>query len=403
MANGNSNSNLSKSWRRVQHEWFPPCLSSRVGRTFSCSRGYLRKRDHRALQEYFADGMTEELIGRLSMIHGFRVISRTSAMHFKNTQLSMPEIAKSLGVDAIVEGSVMREGGRIRVHAKLIRGAPDEHFWSETYDRELGYALALEGEVAQAIAGRVEVTVTGVERTRLVAARKVSPEVYESFLEGQGESYSRVGVERAIGYFEEAMKKARTFAPAYVGLAAAYGALGTPGIGVAPPGEVLPKAISAARKALELDPALPDAHALLGSVYQGQWKWSDGEREYKLALELNPNSAGAQVAFAGWLLSQGHTEEAQAWSRRAEAIRELRSAVALHPDDASTYWFLGFAVIANGQPDKAIPVLEKGLALSNRSPGVIGVLIRAYAHAGRRTKALRLLDELKRRQQTGYV
>jgi pentatricopeptide repeat protein len=134
----------------------------------------------------------------------------------------------------------------------------------------------------------------------------------------------------------------------------------------------------------------------------------------------------SRTAFAGWLLSQGHTEEAQAWSCRArevnpfgdagsigwilfhsrqydEAIRELRSAVALHPDDASTYWFLGFAVIANGQPDKAIPVLEKGLALSNRSPGVIGVLIRAYAHAGRRTKALRLLDELKRQQQTGYV
>jgi TolB-like protein/DNA-binding winged helix-turn-helix (wHTH) protein/Tfp pilus assembly protein PilF len=378
------------------------------------------------LQEYLADGMTEELIGRLSMIHGLRVISRTSAMHFKNTQLSMPEIAKALGVDAIVEGSVMREGGRIRVHAKLIRGASDEHFWSETYDRELGDALPLQGELAQAIAGRVEVTVTGVERTRLVAARKVSPEVYESFLKGQSESYSGVGVERAIDYFEEAIKKDRTFAPAYVGLAAAYGALGTPGIGVAPPGEVLPKALSAARKALELDPALPDAHALLGSVYQAQWKWSDAEREYKLALELNPNSARAQVAFAEWLLSQGHTEEAQAWSRRArevnpfgdngsigwilfhsrqydEAIRELRSAVALHPDDASTYWFLGFALIANGEPDKAIPVLEKGLALSNRSPGVIGVLIRAYAHAGRRTKALHLLNELKRRQQTGYV
>ena len=136
-------------------------------------------------QEYFADGMTEELIGRLSMIHGLRVISRTSAMHFKNTQLSVPEIAKTLGVDAIVEGSVMREGNRVRVHAQLIRGATDEHLWSENYDRELKDALALQSEVAQAIARKVEVTVTGAERARLVAARHVSPEVYESYLKGE--------------------------------------------------------------------------------------------------------------------------------------------------------------------------------------------------------------------------
>ena len=135
-------------------------------------------------QEYFADGMTEELIGRLSMIHGLRVISRTSAMHFKNTQLSVPEIAKTLGVDAIVEGSVMREGSRVRVHAQLIRGATDEHLWSETYDREQRDSLALQSEVAQSIARKVEATVTGEERARLVAARQVSPEVYESYLKG---------------------------------------------------------------------------------------------------------------------------------------------------------------------------------------------------------------------------
>jgi TolB-like protein/DNA-binding winged helix-turn-helix (wHTH) protein/Tfp pilus assembly protein PilF len=377
-------------------------------------------------QQYLADGMTEELIGRLSMIHGLRVISRTSVMQFRNTRLSVPAIAKTLGVDAIVEGSVMREGTRIRVHAQLIRGATDQHFWSESYDRELGDALALESEVARAIAGKVEVTVSGVERDRLVAARRVSPEVYENYLKGQSESYNRDGMEKAISYFEEAIKKDPTFAPAYVGLAIAYGELGTPGIGAAPPGEVRPKVLSAARKALELDPALADVHALLGNVYQEQWQWSAAEHEYKLALELNPNSVGAQVAFAGWLLSQGRTEEAQAWCRRAreldpfsvgssigwilfhsrqynEAIRELRSAVAVHHDDASTYWFLGFALIANGQPDEAIPVLEKGVVLSNRSPGVIGVLVRAYAHAGRRAEAMRLLDELKSRQQTGYV
>ena len=383
-------------------------------------------------QEYFADGMTEEIIGRLSMIRGLRVISRTSAMHFKDTRAPLPEIAKALGVDAMVEGSVVREGGRVRVHAQLIRAATDEHFWSETYDRELGDALALESDVAQAIAARVEVTVTGAERARLVAARQVSPDVYENFLKGQlaERSNSPAATQKSIAYFEEAIKKDPAFAPAYLGLAHAYDALGMPGVAGAPPSELQPKVISAVRKALELDPSLPGAHALMGSLYQMQWQWNDAEREYKLALELDPNDAGAHLSFSTWLLSQGHTEEALAWSRRAreldpigitgnamgwilfqsrhydEAVRELRSDLAVHKDDASTYWscwFLGFALSANGQPHEAIPVLERALALSERNPAVIGVLVRAYAHAGRRTEALRLLDELKRRQQTGYI
>jgi pentatricopeptide repeat protein len=378
-------------------------------------------------QEYFADGMTEAVIGRLSMIRGLRVISRTSSMRFKDTRLSTPEIAKSLGVDAIVEGSVMREGGRVRVHAQLIRAATDEHFWSETYDRDLGDALALESEVAQAIARKVEVTLTGKEQERLVAARHVSPEVYESYLKGTfGKNNSRAEVEESISYFEDAIKKDPNFAPAYIGLAFAYEDLGTVFVG-SPGSEVRPKIVSAARKALELDPDRSDPHSLLADIYQEQWQWREAEAEYRRALELNPNDATAHLGLANWLLCQGRTEEALEWSQRArkldplgvtglsngwilfharrydESIRELRSVLAVHPDYALAHWFLGFALIANGQADEAIPALEKALALSNRSPAVFGVLIRAYAHAGRRAEALRLLDELKHRQRDGYV
>jgi TolB-like protein/Tfp pilus assembly protein PilF len=380
-------------------------------------------------QEYFADGMTEEVIGRLSTIHDLRVISRTSAMHFKNTQLSVPEIAKTLGVDAIVEGSVMREGSRIRVHAQLIRGPTDEHFWSETYDRELRDALALESEVAQSIARRVAVTVTGEEGARLVAARDVSPEVYESYLKGQFQftkSNSRADIEESIAYFEEAIRRDPAFAPAYVGLAVAYERLGRIFIG-APPDEVRPKMISAVRKALELGPQLSDPHALLADVYQKQWQWADAEAEYKQALELNPNDAAAHLGLSEWLMCQGRTEEALAWAQRAreldplgasgvriawilvharrydEAVRELRSALAVHPDDALALWGLGFVLIAKGQSEEAILVLEKTVSIMGRSPGSLGLLATAYAHAGRRTQALRLLGELKRRRQTTYV
>jgi len=382
-----------------------------------------------ASQEYLADGLTEALIGRLAGIHDLRVVSRTSVVRFKDPQVSVPEIAKILGVDAIVEGSVMREGTRIRVTAQLIRGATDEHFWSETYDQEFRDVLPLESELAQSIAKKVEVTVTGEEHKRLTATRPVAPEVYESYLKGMyalDRGNDQASIEQGMSYFEDAIKRDAAFAPAYVGLANGYDELGTVFIG-SPVEQMRPKVVNAARRALELDPNIVEAHLLLAAVQQEEWHWAEAEAEYRRALELDPNDADAHSRLAFWLLCQGRTEEALTWARRGrdldpmavsgttigdilfysrryqEAIHEYRSALAVQPEDASALWGLGFALVANNQPEDAIPVLQKALSVSNRSPGVMGVLIRAYAHAGRHSDALRLLAELNERSKAGYV
>jgi TolB-like protein/Tfp pilus assembly protein PilF len=380
-------------------------------------------------QEYFADAMTDALIDRLSRIQGLRVISRTSVMRFKDPQISVTEIANTLNVDAIVEGSVMRDGDRIRVTAQMIRASTDEHFWSETYDRELRNVFSLQSELAQSIAAHVEATATGEEQARLAAARPVAPEVYESYSRGEfalNKSSSKAEFEASIPYFEDAIKRDPTFAPAYVGLANAYSNLATVFIGGLPE-ENRAKVVSAATKALELDPNLAEAHVLLASVKQKQWHWAAAEAEYKRALELDPNSAPAYEGFALWLVCQGHVDEAVAMAQRGreldplavsfedfgwtlfqarhydQGIRELRAALAARPDDFGSLMDLGFVLIANNQPGDAIPVLEKAAALSHRSPGALGILTRAYAHAGRRSDALMLLAELKRRQKAGYA
>ena len=380
-------------------------------------------------QEYLADGMTEALVSRLSGIHDLRVISRTSSMRLKNSDLSVPEIAKALQVDVVVEGSVIREGNRIRITAQLIRGTTDEHFWSETYNRELPDVLALQSDVAQAIERKVEVTVSGKEVQRLAASHTVLPEAYESYLKGRSlldTSNTRAGFERSIQYFEEAIRIDPAFAPAYVGLAGGHSDLGTVLMGGDPNLE-RPKVVSAARKALELDPNLVEAHLLLAEIAQEQWRWTEAEAEYQRALELAPNDSDVYGGLADWLLSQGRTAEALASAERAheldrfgsttrgiawilfqsrrydEAIRELRSSLDVHPNDGGTLWLLGFTLVVKGQANEAIPMLERAATLADRSSGFIDVLGAAYARAGRRSDALRILAELKRRKQHGYV
>ena len=380
-------------------------------------------------QEYLADGMTEALVSRLSGIHDLRVISRTSSMRLKNSDLSVPEIAKALQVDVVVEGSVIREGNRIRVTAQLIRGTTDEHFWSETYDRELPDVLALQSDVAQAIARKVEVTVSGKEEQRLAASHTVLPEAYESYLKGLSSlsnNDTRAGIEKSIRYFEEAIAKDPGFAPVYVGLAHAHNSLGTVMVGEDPNRERA-QVTSAVLKALQLDPNLAEAHLLLANTEQKELRWAQAEAEYRRALELNPNDSDGYAGLARWLLCHGRTAEALALAERAreldrfgsttwdiawilfhsrrydEAIRELRSSLAVHPNGAGSLWLLGFTLVINGQASEAIPLLERAAVLADRSSGFIDVLAAAYARAGRRSDALRILAELKRRKQHGYV
>ena len=379
-------------------------------------------------QDYLADGVTEALIGQLSTIQGLRVISRTSSMQFKGTRSSVPEIARKLKVRAVVEGSVIRSGDRIRITAQLIQGETDVHLWSGTFDRELRDVLELQSDVAQAIARQIEVTITGQEGNKLAAVRAVSPEVYDSYLKGRFELHknTRAGLEEALRHFQAALRADPTFAPANAGLAAAYTALGTVFFGASPL-EVRPKVLAAAKKALELDPDLVEAHVLFANALQEEWKWAEAEAEYKQAIALSPSNAGALDSFAKWLLCQGRTEESLASARRAqeldplafngvqtgwilfharryeEAIRELRTAVTIEPQNPWALWYLGFALTGAEQFDEAIRVLEKVTSMSNRNSAVLGVLVRAYARGGRRAEALRVLDELHRRRQKGYV
>ena len=237
---------------------------------------------------------------------------------------------------------------------------------------------------------------------------------------------SRAEIEQSIAYFEEAISKDATFAPAYVGLANAYEKLGGSFVGV-PTEETRPKAIQAARRASDLDPELAEAHALLGRVLRKQFQWADAEAEFKQALALSPNNSWAHLEYAEWLVSHGRLDEALDRARHAreldplgnagesiawilfharrydDSIRELRSVLAVHPDDAFAHLFLAFPLIANGRAAEAIADLEKTAALTHRSPGSLELLATAHARAGHRAQALRLLKELQQGQKAGYV
>jgi Tfp pilus assembly protein PilF len=258
----------------------------------------------------------------------------------------------------------------------------------------------------------------------------VAPEVYENYLKGwfatSAPKTTRAGLERGKQYFQAAIDKDPSFAPAYLGLAVAYDNLGSIFIGE-PPQETLPKENAAVEKALALDPDSADAHAIRGYLVQLESRWGEAESEYRLALKLKPNDASIHAQIAEWLVYQGRSDEGVAEVRRAremdplaidgaaigwillnarrssEAVQEYRSALAVHPDDVNALWGLAFALMANQQPEQAVSVLQKTVPISNRSSGILATLAAAYAQSGNRSRAVRLLAELNRRRQSAYV
>jgi TolB-like protein len=244
-------------------------------------------------QEYFADGMTEELINRLAQIGGLRVISRSSAMQYKRAKKSVGDIARELDVNMVVEGSVSRAGESVKISAQLIDALKDRHLWAQSYERTLSNVLALQSEVAKAIVENVRVRLTPEERKRLGSVASVDPEAHKACLKGRyefsqlsGESYRR-----AVEFFNQAIQIDPNYAPAYAGLADAYSLLSG---NYLPTDEAMPRALAAATKALELDPGLASAHAALGYILMfHKWDWEGAEREYRLALENNPGEASA--------------------------------------------------------------------------------------------------------------
>ncbi|MGA7767843.1 MAG: winged helix-turn-helix domain-containing protein [Candidatus Sulfotelmatobacter sp.] len=381
-------------------------------------------------QEYFADGMTEAVIGRLSMIRGLRVISRTSVMHFKDTRMSVPEIAKTLHVDAIVEGSVIREGGRVRVTVQLIRGATDEHIWAEEYQREYRGILALEEEVARTVAQQIKIRLTPQEQVGLAAARAVDPEVHESYLKGRYYLNERTedSMNRSVAYFQQAIGRDPSYALAYCGLADAYALLGFRG--GFPSKDALSRAKAAALKAIELDDTLAEPHASLAFIAEThEWDWATAEREYKRALELNPGDARAHHWYAGYLMYVGRFEEGIAEAKRArdldplslpvnnalagrllvagrvdEALAQLQQTLEMDPHFAPAHQTLGWAYLNMRKNHEAIQEFQQALQLSGTDDKDIMLdLGFAYATVGNQEKARGILAKLKKLHEQGLI
>ena len=382
-------------------------------------------------QEYFVDGMTDELTTDLSKITALRVVSRTSAMHYKNTNLTLPEIARELHVDGVVEGSVMRSGNRIRITAQLIRAETDQHLWAETYERDLDDVLRLQSEVAQTIAQQVQVQVSPEQKARLGSARKVDPAAYDAFLQGRAYfvwgSTSREGFTKAQKLFQQAIDKDPNLALAYVGLADSYIYMGSQRW--VPPSEAFARGTQALHKALELDQSLGEAHSSLGWLeWRFDWNFPLAEKEFRYALELNPNYFAGQEQLTWYLAWRGERDQALAQLKQManlDLVARNRTAAELgvyyhqrdyhalveaskrfitrNPNDWPGRYFLAVGYDGLGQEEDAVPEYQKAVELSHGDTDTIAGLAHAYVAMGQRAEAEKILRDLLRQSKKKYV
>jgi len=383
-----------------------------------------------ASQNYFADGMTDELITDLAQISALRVISRTSVMVYKGARKPLPQIARELNVDAVVEGTVLRSGDQVRITAQLIEASTDKHLWSHSYEGDLRDTLTLQRKVASAIADQIRINLTPQEQAALKSVRAVNPEAYESYLKGRYFWNKRTanGLKVALAYFKQAIEEDPKYAPAYSGLADTYALLGDWQYAVMPPKEAFPKAKAAAIEALELDSTLGEAHNSLAFVLDGfDWDFDSAGKEFQRAIELNPGYATAHHWYAWHLSLLGRYDEAIAEMRKAEnldplsliinadlaellvlahsydeSIQQSRKTIEMDPNFALAHNQLGQAYLQKQMYDQAIAELQRAGELSGGSPTSIANLARAYVASGKKSEAVKLLGDLKKRSNPGY-
>jgi len=384
-----------------------------------------------ASQDYFADGMTDELISDLGQISALRVISRTSMMAYKHTHKSLPQVARELNVDAVVEGTVLRSGDQVRITAQLIEASADRHVWSQSYQGELRDTLALQNNVARAIADQIRISVNPQEQAALGNAAVVNPAAYESYLKGRYFWNKRTAnsLKVALAYFTEAVDEDSKYARAYAGMADTYALLGDWQYAVMTPKEALPKAKAAAIKALELDNALGEAHNSLAFCLDGfDWDFDSAGKEFRRAIELNPGYATAHHWYAWHLALLRRYDEALVEMRKAasvdplslvinadlaellalahsydESIRQSRKTIDLDPNFGLAHNHLGQAYLQKHMNDEAVAELREAVKLSGGSPTCMANLARAYAASGKRSEALKLLSDLTKRSNPEHL
>jgi TolB-like protein len=383
-------------------------------------------------EEYFSDGLTEEMITQLGRMNPgwLGVIARTSAMHYKDCDRTVQQIGCELGVSYVLEGSVRRVGRRVRVTAQLIQVADQTHLWAESYDCELGNILALQNDVACAIADEIRIKLRPQERARLGKVRPVNPEAYEAYLKGRyfWNKRTKEALEKSVPCFERAIEKDPDYASAYAGLADSYCLLANTAYGALPPKEAFSKARVATLKALEIDKTLAEAHASLAQLDLYEFDWLAAERELRRSIELNPGFAVAHHWYALYLSAKGRFKEALAEANRAygldplsviinrdlgliyyyarqpdRAIEQYRKTLELDPNFALAHQALGRAYLEMGMYTKGVEEIQLAVRLSGESVGMLAALAHAYGLAGKTEKARGILGDLTERSRRSYV